>query len=386
MNYFHQMLVSNELGGAGVVALHLANFLRSRSQESHVWIPGAGPALRRAEELCLPCHTYKATSIFSPSKINGIVANWQVGRNLHRHSPGIIHIHSPFYYRALRLGAMISGLKCVVHVHLEEDEEGLRWAFKSPPHLIITCARFLVEYVQRTLPQQYQERQRIVAVSNPVDTGQFCPGDKVAAKRRVGAPAGTSLVLMLANLAPHKGQETAIRASATLKKAGVNIVLWLAGIERGGGERYTTHLRSLASELGVSDRIHFLGHRNDAPELLRAADLFLLPSTREGLPLTILEAQATKVPVLAAPTGGIPEVVINDETGFLIASEDVAGYAKLINSLLDNPDLGYRIVKQAYARVMKEYCWEVYSERIWELYRALMTPSYRTLHPKRKLL
>jgi glycosyltransferase involved in cell wall biosynthesis len=191
---------------------------------------------------------------------------------------------------------------------------------------------------------------------------------------------------MLANLAPHKGQETAIRASATLKKAGVNIVLWLAGIERGGGDRYTTHLRSLASELGVSDRIHFLGHRNDAPELLRAADLFLLPSTREGLPLTILEAQATKVPVLAAPTGGIPEVVINDETGFLIASEDVAGYAKLIDSLLDNPDLGYRIVKQAYARVMKEYCWEVYSERIWELYRALMTPSYRTLHPKRKLL
>ena len=373
MNYFHQMLVSKELGGAGVVALHLANFLRSRSQESHVWIPGAGPALHRAEELNLPCHTYKPTNIFSPSKIKAIIANWQVARNLHRHIPGIIHIHSPFSYRALRLAAMFSGLKCVVHVQLEEDEEGLRWAFKNPPDLIITCAQFLLEYVQRTLPEQYQERQRIAAVSNPVNTEQFYPGDRVAAKRRVGAPAGTPLVLMLANLAPHKGQETAIRASAILKKAGVNIVVWLAGIERGGGERYTTYLRSLASELGISDRIHFLGHRNDAPELLRAADLFLLPSMQEGLPLAILEAQATKVPVLAAPTGGIPEVVINDETGFLIASEDVAGYAKLINSLLDNPDLGYRIVNQAYTRIMKEYCWEVYSERIWELYQDLMT-------------
>jgi len=64
-------------------------------------------------------------------------------------------------------------------------------------------------------------------------------------------------------------------------------------------------LQALCSELGVADQIRFLGHREDIPDLLRAADILLLPSTNEGLPLSVLEAQATKVPVLAAPTAGI---------------------------------------------------------------------------------
>jgi len=64
-------------------------------------------------------------------------------------------------------------MRCVVHVQLEEDVEGLRWAFKTPPDLIITCARFLEGYVRRILPERYQDRQRIVAVSNPIDTQQF---------------------------------------------------------------------------------------------------------------------------------------------------------------------------------------------------------------------
>src|SRR5262249_39146420 len=81
---------------------------------------------------------------------------------------------------------------------------------------------------------------------------------------------------------------------------------------------YTTRLQDLCNELGVADRIRFLGHREDVPDLLRAADIFFLPSTSEGLPLSVLEAQATKVPVLAAATAGIPEVITDGETAFLI--------------------------------------------------------------------
>ena len=151
------------------------------------------------------------------------------------------------------------------------------------------------------------------------------------------------LVLMVANLAPHKGQETAIRAMAILKKAGINVACWLAGVERRGEGDYTTRLQELCNELGVADRIRFLGHREDVPDLLRAADIFLLPSTSEGLPLSVLEAQATKVPVLAAPTAGIPEVITDGETGFLIPAEDAVGYAQRIESLLNCPGIHHRV-------------------------------------------
>jgi len=193
-----------------------------------------------------------------------------------------------------------------------------------------------------------------------VDVEQFYPGDKTAAKRHVRTPNNVPLVLMIANLVPHKGQETAIRATAVLKRVWVDVICWLSGGERQGGKNYTTRLQALCNELEVADRVRLLGHRDDVPDLLRAADIFLLPSTSEGLPLTVLEAQATKVPVLAAPTAGIPEVIIDGETGFLIPAEDAFGYAHRIESLLNHPEILHHVREQAYTNTIKEHNWHTY--------------------------
>jgi glycosyltransferase involved in cell wall biosynthesis len=372
---FHQVLASHELGGAGLIALGLASELQGHSQLSHVWIPKKGPAQRKAQALGLPVHTYSPANIFSDSKFRVVASNVRIWRQLRLSGRGIFHIHSPFSYRELRVVLKLSRLKSVVHIHLDEDEESLRWALRTPPDMIITCARFLEGYVRRTLPERYQDRQRIIAISNPVDTQLFHPGDRHAAKRHVGAPIDIPLALMLANLAPHKGQETAIKAMAALKKAGVKAMLWLAGVERGGERHYTALLSNLRAELGLEDRVQFLDYRTDAADLLRAADVFLLPSTHEGLPLSILEAQASKVPVLAAPTGGIPEVVIDGETGFLHPATDVLGYANRIKALLRQPDLYYHMTERAYTNILKEYTWQVYYERLWQVYTYLLSTN-----------
>jgi glycosyltransferase involved in cell wall biosynthesis len=269
-------------------------------------------------------------------------------------------------------GLVLSRLPRVVHVQIEEEPRAFRWALRWPPELIVTCSRTLVEHVRRSLPDRLRDRQRIEAVPNAVDTGRFFPAvDKVEAKCRVGAPEGTPLALMLANLAPHKGQETAIRAIAALARRGIAATCWLAGVERGPGEGYADRLSALIDELGVGDRVRLLGFRADAPDLLRAADLFLLPSTCEGLPLSIVEAQATKVPVLAAPTAGIPEVVADGETGFLIAADDAEGYADRIAMLLDDGALHRRVAESAYAQALRESTWRSFCGRMLELYDLL---------------
>ncbi len=81
--------------------------------------------------------------------------------------------------------------------------------------------------------------------------------------------------------------------------------------------------------------------------------------------------------MLAAPTAGIPEIVTDNETGFLIAADDARGYAERINWLLDNPASAHRVAEQAYARTVMERSWEAYSERIIELYRALLDDGRR---------
>jgi len=366
------MLVSNELGGAGLVGLNLAGVLQTRLQESHIWIPGDGPAKRKAEELGLIHHVYDPANVLSSSRFSAAFGNWRIWQRFRYDKPGIVHIYSPLFYRAIRYAVKMSGLKSIVHIHLEEDKDGLSCDFKSPPDLIITCANFLVEHVRSALPRYLQKTQRIISVPNAVDVKRFSPSNKVLAKQKVGAPNGVPLVLMVANLAPHKGQETAILAAAILKEMKVRCHFWLAGIERGGKQEYTAHLYALCHRLKVADRVRFLGHREDVPELLRAADIFLLPSTAEGLPLSVLEAQATKVPVLAASTAGIPEVVTDRESGFLIPAEDALGYAHRIESLLRCPEISNRVTEQAYTRIIKQHNWSTYSEKVWTLYESLI--------------
>ena len=128
-------------------------------------------------------------------------------------------------------------------------------------------------------------------------------------------------------------------------------------------------LRALSGFLGIQNQVEFLGFRHDTPVLLRAADFLLLPSTSEGLPLAVLEAQATKVPVLAAPTAGIPEVVRDGETGFLIPSTDAPAYAACLERLLGDAALYQRVAERAYEQTTREYNEQRYWKRIGELYQ-----------------
>ena len=368
---YHQFLISRELGGEGLIGLHVAEYLGRNKLSSHVWVPGCGLAEREARRLGLAVSQYCIEAAQSRWRLHAAWGNWRVGRSLQRAGAGLVHVHGVLYYGMLRWGLKLSGLKRVVHVHIEEHPKGLRWAFCSPPELIITCARFLIDHVRVALPPERQDGQRIVAVPNAVDTDRFHPRNKAQAKNAVGAPR-IPLVLMLANLAPHKGQEVAVRTVALLKQRGIDLACWLAGVERGDEGAFTARLRSLIEELAVTDRVRILGQRSDAPELLRAADYFLLPSTHEGLPLSVLEAQASKVPVLAAPTAGIPEVVRDGETGFLIAADDAVGYADRLQTLLACPELSLRVAEAAHAQIVAGYNWPAYCRRIQELYQEVL--------------
>jgi glycosyltransferase involved in cell wall biosynthesis len=99
----------------------------------------------------------------------------------------------------------------------------------------------------------------------------------------------------------------------------------------------------------------------------------VLPSTNEGLPLAVLEAQACEVPVVAAPTAGIPEVIVEGESGFLVAADDDAGYASRIESLLTRPELRARIASAAARHCRQNHSWDSYHARMSELYSDLLT-------------
>jgi len=370
---FNQLLISREFGGAAEVAFRIAGDIQRRAPgAARLWLPGEGRAMQKAREWKLPVRQYTPPDIARGSRPHRAWANLLCGMKLRGQRPGILHVHATLLYAALPIACAFSGLKRIVHVHLQEEPETFRWAFRRPPEMIVTCGKFLVEQVRRALPPQQRQAQAIVAVPNCIDTERYFPGDRQQAKQAVGAWPDRPLVLMLANLAPHKGQPTALRAVAELKRRGIDVACWLAGVERDGDGAFTAGLQTMIEELGIGDRARLLGFRDDGPELLRAADFFLLPSTREGLPLSILEAQASKVAVLASPVDGIPEVVEDGRTGFLVSPDQPAAYAERLEQLIADPELYRSITHHAHRQCVTHHNSEAYCQTIWSLYDQLL--------------
>ncbi|WP_020471100.1 glycosyltransferase family 4 protein [Zavarzinella formosa] len=366
----HHLLDTGELGGGNLVALATARLMKPLLAETHLWLDhGPAEAVGRADGLTL--HHLGQAKLRSAGRFTGRYLEWKLGRQFRKFGPGILYSSSAFLHGLTGRAAKASGLPRLVHVQIEDTIPNWKWAFREPPDAIITCAKFLAAGVREALPVAVRDQIPIHSVSNAVDLDRFSPGDRIAAKQKVNAPADRPLILMLANLAPHKGQRTAIQAMADLRNRGILAECWLAGTERGGQTEFTNELTRQIATLGLGDRVKLLGHRTDAPDLLQAADVFLLPSTNEGLPLSILEAQAVGVPVLAAPTAGVPETITDDVTGYLIPADDAKGYADKIALLLEQPAVRHRLTEAAMSQIRREYTWTVFGERLRTIYEDL---------------
>jgi glycosyltransferase involved in cell wall biosynthesis len=140
------------------------------------------------------------------------------------------------------------------------------------------------------------------------------------------------LILTVARLVWFKGLNTLIDALPEVVERHTSTKLVIVG----DGE-LRADLEAQVEQLGMSDYVVFTGERDDVPDLLAAADLFVLPSVSEGLPISILEAMASKLPIVATNVGGIPELVVDGETGLLVNAGDVDGMSAALISLLDDP-------------------------------------------------
>jgi glycosyltransferase involved in cell wall biosynthesis len=133
-----------------------------------------------------------------------------------------------------------------------------------------------------------------------------------------------------------------------------------------------TVLEDLCDELQLRSHINFLGFRNDVHELLPQADLFVLSSVTEGLPMTLLEAMAAGLPIVSTNVGGISELVNHNETGLLVPPQSPEALAGAILELMHDPQRAVNMGHSGRRRVEEEFDIRVVTAKYEELYRALL--------------
>lgn len=189
--------------------------------------------------------------------------------------------------------------------------------------------------------------QQVVVVPNGVDTTHFHPSPekRMQTRQRLGLSADQPVLIYVGRLELEKGVHLALRA---LKEQPIGTVLLIAG-----AGHYRSTLNDLAAQLGLADRVRFLGFvgHQDLPDLLNAADIFVMPTLcQEGLPLSLVEAMACGLPVVATAAGGIPAAVEDNITGILFPMGDVAALSERLRRLIEAPQVRRQLGAAARAK------------------------------------
>lgn len=196
----------------------------------------------------------------------------------------------------------------------------------------------------------------IMAIGNGSDPARFAPDPGGTSRRDLRAALGTppdrTVVLMIGRMVAEKGYPELFEAMRD-----VDAELWVAG-ERLASDHagdVGPRVEAIRADPALADRIRFLGYRTDIPDLLRAADIFTLPSHREGMPRSIIEAMLTGLPVVATDIRGSREEVVDGETGLLVPVRDPAALAEALQRLAGDAELRARMGAAGLARARALY-------------------------------
>lgn len=276
-------------------------------------------------------------------------------------SPAVVHTHLPVLEYVLPAARLYGRRVRIIHtVHNLAREETRHRVLRAVnrrafSHGVVPVA--LNEEVRSSICREYAlPASAVPVVGNGIDLDAFR-----GPQRRGPRGAGVRL-LCVARLAPAKNHALLLRTVARLRESGRDVSLTLVGDGPLRGA-----LEERARELGISQRVRFAGRRTDTPAFYRDCDLFVLLSDYEGMPMSIIEAMASGLPVVATRAGGVAELVDDGVNGALVEA-DAAAAAEAIAAICDDPALYARLSDGA-VRTSSHYSAEAMMEKYVDLYR-----------------
>lgn len=194
--------------------------------------------------------------------------------------------------------------------------------------------------------------------------------DSSSLKKELGILDDDLLVGHIANLRAPKGHRYLIKAASLICKNFPNAKFLLIGDE--GDGIIKKEIEDFIAESGLGENIRLLGFRKDVNRLLQLIDVFVLSSTSEGLPLSVIEAMASSKPVVATNVGGLPEIVIPDRTGYLVEPQNAEALAEKLEFLLENEALRNRMGRAGRKIIEEQYSLKTMIDNYQNLYEELL--------------
>ena len=332
------VLGSFEIGGGERVALDLARGQRRAGHEVIAVSLAPGPPGPLAEQF--EAAGARAITVPKLPRVD-VTLPARLAALFYRRGVGVVHTHNP---QPLIYAAVAGKLARARVVH---TKHGLNQGRARALWLRQRAAAFADVYVavsEATAAQSREQRDcaphKLRVIANGIELDQFRPDpdSRAAVRAALGIGAGARVLGTVGRIHPDKNHARLVRAAAPLVGEDLRLVIV-------GDGPMLPQLREQVASLpaGRAAFVHLLGRRLDVPRLLAAFDVFAMSSDTEGLPLVVPEAMATALPVVSTAVGGIPAVVREGDTGFLVPAADEAALRDRLARLAADPDLAARM-------------------------------------------
>jgi glycosyltransferase involved in cell wall biosynthesis len=357
------MLESDGPGGAEMMVFRLSEELRDRG---HTILPvgpinGIGWLGDLFRGAGMTPEVFRLRRPVDPECVRGLVELFV------RHRIDAVHSHE---FTMAVYGAAAAQLLDVPHVitmhggfkvcRALRRRVALRWAMRNSDHTAM---------VSRATRRQFAtdlgvDESRFTVVPNGVPTRR---GDATRRRAEFGIRPDECVLLAVGTLERHKGHRTLLEALAAIVRSGL-ATPWRLIIAGGrGGDQHESLLEYVRAE-GLENRVHIVTNRSDIPDLLALADVFVMPSLWEGLPMALLEAMVAGKAIVASATAGIPEAIVDGAEGLLVPPGDAVRLAGALRQLLTESDLRASLGASAAARAAREFTVQVMADRYEGLY------------------
>ncbi len=291
-------------------------------------------------------------------------------RTLRSVRPRVVHIngHSGM---AVVLAAVAEGIPVVTHVHISQID-AWRGVLRGSTRVIVVSPHLVPLVMQHDVPES-----RITVLEPCVDTSRFDPllVEQVLSRRELGLKPDAYVIGMVARFAPGKRHDIVLDAVARLRTMSKKQLQILFVGEAFSGESTRAEVCRRASRRGLADCITYAGYQRDMPKVWASLDVAVLATESEGLPVSLLEALAMQVPVVASYTPGIDLALDRGRMGRIVTELDPEAFARSIAEALDEP-LDSRIAKRAY--IERNFGLPAGVKRLVTIYRELAVGRCRS--------
>ena len=364
------------VGGSGVVATELGKMLAEKGHEIH-FISSSLPFRLNKMYHNIYYHQVEVNSysVFQYPPYDLALAS-KIAEVVKREELDILHVHYAIPHAVCAiLAKQMSGNKVKIVTTLHGTDITVLGHDPSLANLI----KFGIEQsdvvtgVSHSLVQQTHELiapdKDIKTIYNFIDERDYHKTDSGYLRDEYGIKENEKIIIHVSNFRTVKRVQDVVRAFyLTQKKVPAKLLLV------GDGPEVTTVL-NLAKDLGISDKVLFLGKQDNLAELYSISDLILLLSQKESFGLVLLEAMACGVPCIGTNVGGIPEVIVDGETGYICELGDVEMVSQKAIKLLSDPTLHQQFSKAAFERANSEFHSDTIMKEYEEIYMHVLGTS-----------